>query len=422
MRTPDLRRSVRQLAGPTAGYIIVGSSAFAFLASGPRLLGPDGYSDQAVAWMIVMIFASGLAVPGELTVNSAAAEGSARAAQTRVRTLLLLTSTPFLVCLALSLGGGSVMGVSEPVWWAGVCLAVFAYALSSGVRGRLGGQGGYVAYGSVLAIEGASRIVLLAIAWVFKGDTTVLVWLLALAIGGPVVLSGVVAAVWLHKTETGVDVPTAHHPASKFGPITVIAVSMQVVLGSAPLWLNSQPGVDPATAGLFVSVASYMRVPLLVTSGTTIVVLSRSSSAVASRDTVALKSTLTHHLALVGGAAAGLSMVLIAVSPIGLRLLYGPAIGGEVGGAVLVTMALATVLIAVGTVANQTLVACHRAREAAGVWVAAAVITTLGLSLGATSLLGASVAVLAGVTFGAVVAIAAAPWVMREVHREHVAP
>ena len=40
------------VGGPTVGFVAIGVSAFALLASGPRLLGHDEYSSLAIAWTV----------------------------------------------------------------------------------------------------------------------------------------------------------------------------------------------------------------------------------------------------------------------------------------------------------------------------------------------------------------------------------
>ena len=180
----------------------------------------------------------------------------------------------------LACNGWSIDGDRDPRWWLAAWIACVGWATVVGPRGRLAGAGLFGRYAGVLVTDGIIRILLVAVALVaperWQPD------LLAGAVGLPIFVATLVATV----TARTID-PQAPGARQAFPPegltrepvaLVIVALAMQVLLSTAPLWLSARPDVAPTTAGLFVSVTSYMRIPALLTGGALTVVLSRSSS------------------------------------------------------------------------------------------------------------------------------------------------
>lgn len=409
--------ALRSLSTPTVGYVAVGVSAFALLAAGPRVLGQDAYSDLAVAWTVSTIFGFGVAIPGEQTVIRGVAGGSTGPVTRHVRTRLLLATTPILLCAVAAGMGVGLFGVDEPIWWVATAVAAIGWALLMSPRGSLAGRGDFTAFGVALIIEAAIRVALVALAMVVPRGSAASTWLLAGAVGLPLlVAAGAAVALRRHALESAdsagdepdrsLAASTLSRPATPGGTageqssLTALALAMQVLLNSAPLWLSARPEVSAATAGLYVSVTSYMRIPALFTGGALAVVLSRASSMHADGDRGALRAMLSYHLRVIGGLTSALTLLLILAAPVGLAILYGR--GTQVGWLVLALIGIATVLFSIGNLATSALIGMQRAGAAAGVWALAAVCASVGLAFVPPTLVGASWAVLVGVVVGCI--------------------
>ncbi len=390
----DQSAGVGHLSSTTIAWGAVGGSAFVLLASGPRLLGVDVYSSLAVAWTVVTIFGMGLAIPGEQTVTRAVAGGHVRGVAGAVRLRLLVMAALTLALLIPSaLGAQPVLGTSA-VWSAGMVLGALGWALVAGPRGRLTGAGRFHQYAALLAVEAAVRIVLCAAAWLFRDQAS---WLLSLAMGLPLLVAAVVGQ-WFLRADTAPRAGEGSALLAEQGAMTAVALAAQVVLSTAPLWLAARGVEGAAAAGAFVSATSYMRVPSLFAGGIQAMVLSRSSAAAGIGDADAVAGLARRSALLAAGVCTGVVVVLLVLSGPALLLLYGPGI--DIGWGVLAVLGASTVIFVSGNVITQVYLGCRRSVTAAGIWVGAAVVTTVALALLATSSAGAAWAGLIGVVVG----------------------
>ncbi len=419
-------------SGPTIGFLAVGASAFALLASGPRLLGTEGYSQLAVAWSILTIYASGIGVPGEQAVVHAVAAGTRHSVELHVRNRMMLAVLPLVAGLLAALFGLDLFGL-DPMWWAFIVLGALSWAMLAVVRGELAGAGDFNDYGAALIVEAISRVAVIGLAWAASGPMVAAV-LLAAAMGLP----NAGAAAWLywrrHRLRQGdslqgrredlelVEVPAivpmsaveAEAPrATQLGSLTAIALAMQVILTTAPLWLAAGSPTDAATAGLYVSASSYMRVPLLATGGALAVILSRASSTAAQGDRRGLTRLAWRSAAGLAGSTAALGALLVAFSGLGLTLIYGE--GADIGVLVLVAMAVTVALFSMGYGMTQVSVGCRDGRRVAWIWVGGAAVTTALLALMGSTIDGATLALLIGVTATAVALAIVVPASIRSV-------
>lgn len=392
--------SSREAWAPTAGFLVVGASAFALLAAGPRLLGPVDYSGLAIAWTVATIFGFGLAVPAEQVATRHFASGlHDRWTGGRTRTLLLLAATPIAGALVLSLAGTAVAGISDSVWWASALLAALGWGLLVIPRSRLAGYGDFTGYAAVLASEGGSRLLLVAASFVVPEGFREAA--LAISVGAPTFVAALVASSLGRRRTALSAVPGAAGPKvpGELAALVAVAVAMQVLLNSAPLWLSASSGAAAATAGIFVSVTSYMRIPALATGGAMTVVLARTSAASYPNASRLAKDVLLAHLRPVLVVTGGASLLLVALSPVGLRLLYGTSL--DIGVVVLTLIGVTTVSFGLANIATQTLLGMGRTHSAAGIWILAALCATLLLALLPATVAAASFGIFVGVVAGA---------------------
>ena len=192
--TTRARTDARGLIGPTAGYSVVGLSAFILLASGPRLLGADEYSLLAVAWTALTIFGFGLAFPAEQTVTTVVAGGGSPKETLRIQGIVLSVACLTVVLpLAALLGANHLLGDSI-LWSMAIFGGSLAWAANVEPRGALAGAGRFHAYGLAQVGEGVTRILLCAAAWVLPQPAA---WLAA-ALVLPLVASALIG--WIRVT------------------------------------------------------------------------------------------------------------------------------------------------------------------------------------------------------------------------------
>ncbi len=386
--TVDRRQGLGQ-AAMILGYGAVGGSAFALLAAGPRLLGPDGYSSLALAWTVVTIIGIGVAAPGEQTITRAIAAGGGDGVVASVarRLALLPALTAILLPAGVLILDQHVQDAA--VWTSTLVVSAASWAVLAGVRGVLAGRHRFDLYATTLFTEAFARVGLVIVALVVPGSG--LLWLAA-AVALPLAASAFVGWWGLRGS---VDLSTAAPPAASRGEqvsITSVALLGQICMSTAPLWLHWQ-STDAALAGAFVSATSYMRIPLLLAGGLYGPILAQAALAHARRDRGRVwNRTVVGLLRGVGGSTVAV-VLLIVVSGPALTLLYGGDIGLSV--AVLLWLGLSTVGSVGSNILTQVLYACERSPSAVVAWIPPALVTTalFAASSGDVTRVAASMAV-----------------------------
>jgi O-antigen/teichoic acid export membrane protein len=169
-----------------------------------------------------------------------------------------------------------------------------------------------------------------------------------------------------------------------------VSVLIQIVLSSAPLWLQVQ-STDPALAGAFVTLTSYLRVPLLAVGGIFVVTLSRTSAAFAANDLALARAVAVRAIVGAGVFACLLELLLLLLAGPGLRLFYGGTL--HLDSSVAVLIATSTVLAILASVVTQVLYGCRRSGSAVVAWAVGAVVGTVQMALVAGDVGLAAVAV-----------------------------
>lgn len=411
MTVVDQLKSLVSAAGlPTIAYGLVGVSAFVMLAAGPRALGPVDYSAMAIAWTLVTIFGLGVATPGEQTVTRGVAAGGHHQVLGHVRVRLLAISTLVIVVTVVAeLMGWRPLGPASTMWLSAVAVAMIGWSLLVPSRGALLGHGDYVGYSQTLIVEASIRVALTVAALLF---TQAGPYLLAGAISLPVVGAALASAL-RNRKHISHTVALPSNSGREQGAITIVALAGQVILSTAPLWIARSNPADAVAAGIFVSMATYMRIPTLIAGGMQAVVLSQASTLHSGGDMPGLRRITRHYLLL--GLALGVGGVafLLLFAPLGLRIFYGPELQPSV--AVLGALGVGTCLFIVGVLGMQIFIGAQRASFVAVTWVIGAIVTTIALALLSQSLLGAAIATLIGITVPVVIQIVALPKIWRKV-------
>lgn len=378
------------VGGPTVGYVAVGASAFALLATGPRLLGPSGYSVLAVTWTTSTIVGLGIAFPGEQTITRVLAAGGGSSVVRRVERRLGALAVLSLLLPLLALAGREPLLGGSALWSLSLSLYIAGWAGLASARGRLAGTRGFTSYATTLLVEAGTRIVLCLLAWVVRPWATVL---LAAAICLPMIASAASGMRRARHVDRSAPEVGAHSHLREQLLVTVIALVSQIALNSAPLWLQARSG-DSVVAGQFVSTTSYLRIPMLLVGGLTAVALSATSNAVGDADPARARSIVRRTLAALLGVAVAATGVLLLLSGPGLRLLYGA--GLSIDHATMVVIAMGTVAAMLAGLLTVLTFALHRHGTSATVWVLVALAATCALALAGSTPLGAAAATSAG--------------------------
>jgi O-antigen/teichoic acid export membrane protein len=400
VQEPATRSETLSHLAMVIGFGGVGVSAFALLAAGPRLLGPDGYSSLALTWTVVTI---GIAAPGEQTITRGIASGAGTGVISAVgRRLALL---PIIVVGLLPV---SVMVLEQELldaalWTTTLAVAAIGWVVVARIRGILAGGHRFGAYATTLVTESAVRILLVVGAAVWTSYAPVL---LAAAMGVPL-LASAAAGWWVLRG-------AASPPSAVIGDdsrkeqlaITTVALMGQLCLSTAPLWLHFQ-SADLAIAGQFVTATAYMRIPLLLAGGMYGPTLADAARqyALGNRRGVEQR-TLIALAAAVGGSTAAAVLLYLAARP-ALYVLYGSDVGLSDG--VLILLGAGTIGFVAASVLTQVLYGCQRAPSAAVAWIAPAVLTTLLLSIAGGDVARVAASVAAGQVLAVVLLLALLP-------------
>jgi O-antigen/teichoic acid export membrane protein len=389
-----------------AGVVVLGVSAFAFLALAGRGLGVEGFAVLSVLWVLVFTVGPGLFLPLEQEVGRAVAarraqgQGSgplvrrtaaAAAAGAAATTALLLLAAPLLVPRALDDDAGAL---------AALLVAVWALAAAHLARGVLAGTGRFGHYGAQLAVEGAVRAggaaVLLGL-----GVGSVLGY--GLLLGGATALAVLVTAGGLSGLHEPGPPARAGELSRALGLLLAGALLAQVLVNAGPLLvaLLEPPGGSGA-AGRFLAAAVLSRVPLLLFAAVQAALLPRLSGLAAAGREGDLREVLARTSLAVGALGLAGTAVAAAAGPELVALLFGR--GFDVDRAPVVLLSAATAAFMLAVVLGQACVARGRPGSAAAGWAVG-----VAVLLGATALLGGDpvLRVAAGSLAGAAAALVA---------------
>lgn len=382
VRLPDrLVRSVPPGTLPVgAGVVALGASAYAFLILAGRGLGVERFAQLSVLWVLVFTVGPGLFVPLEQEVGRAVAarraRGSGSGPLVRLATRIgagtaaavtagLLLSAPLLLPLLLD---GSVALLAT------LLVAVWALCAAHLSRGVLAGAGRFGHYGGQLGAEGLLRVGA-CLALVLAGVTAVAAY--GLLLGG-----ATLAAVLL--TAGGLRGLRAHGPAASgrelsrhLGLLLAGSVLAQALVNLGPVLVKLlAPPEQQGAAGRYLAGAVLTRVPLLLFASVQASLLPRLSALAAQGREAEFRSTLLRIAALVAAAGGAGVLVLVAVGPELVRLLFGA--GFELGRDELGLLALGSALYMVAVVVSQAHIALGRHATSTAGWAAG--VAALGLA------------------------------------------
>ncbi|SNR73867.1 Membrane protein involved in the export of O-antigen and teichoic acid [Blastococcus mobilis] len=383
-RLVHLWRSVPLLGqlGPVAvGLMVLGLGSFAYLTVTGRALGPTDFAPVATLW--VLFNGAGLALFQPIEQEVSRATAARRAVGQGAGPVLLkavvygMTVTAVFAVLALVTADVLTRrvfngaGVLVPL----LVLGFVGLAAEHTLRGVFGGNEKFTRYGLQLGVDGALRVlgpVLLAI----TATTGVGAFGLAL------VLAPLLAAALTTGRIGPLSRPGPPLAWRDFAPplmvLTGAALLSQLIVNAAPIAAQVLARPDEAeTAGIFIAALVLTRIPLFFFGAVQAAFLPALARLAATGQAAAFGRQLRQVIVLVCAVAALFILVMAAIGPFVLRLLYGSEFVAT--RAVLVPLAVAAALYMVAQVMAQTLIALRSYRAALIGWGVGSVVFMLCL-------------------------------------------
>jgi O-antigen/teichoic acid export membrane protein len=375
-----LVRLARVLPAGTAsvggGLVVLGVSSYVFLTLAARTLSPTRFADVSILYVLVYTAGPGVFLPVEQELGRALADRRARGlgGGPVVRRAALLSGglMALIVVLGLATGPASVPRLFGGSWalLLGLLFATVALWAAHVTRGGLAGLTMFGRYGAQLGLEGASRVVGVAVLAALGVDA---VGWWGLLLGGGLLVSvlGTGGAV-RPMLEPG---PQAEwrELSGALGWLLAGSLLAQLLVNAGPVAarLVSAPG-EKAAAGQLLTGLVLARLPLFAFAAVQAALLPGLAAQIASGHAAEFLRGLVRlsaATAVVSGAAA--LVAGLAGRPL-LHAFFGRRY--DLGSGLLAELAVGSGLYMLGVIAAQTLVALQRYAAAAAGWAVGVVV------------------------------------------------
>lgn len=355
------------------GLVLNGAATYVFLGLPARSnrLTPDQYGIFSTLWFAVFLIGPGLFIPLEQELGRRVAKAKAAgrsSAQDEKTTFVIASVASFVVALGLLLAAGPIADhffAGSQFIVAALACAISAHGLTQWVKGLLAGKGEFRGYGLLVGAEGLFRLGLLIVIVLFS-PTTVPPYTI------PVALSPFIAVLFL----SGAVSPGFWRQS--LGDIKTIATSLGVLSGAqlaAQFLMNGVPlavaalvdDSDRHAVGRIGAALVLARVPLFLFQAIQASLLPGLAALAEIGDYVGFRRRVRSvsiglasigAVAVVGGALLG---------PLATRLLFGPEF--EASRFEFASLVLSAIMIVLGLVSAQSLIALDQHRTAAIGWV-----------------------------------------------------
>jgi O-antigen/teichoic acid export membrane protein len=367
----------------SVGIGVTGLVTFGYFALASHSLPENEYGRITLLWSSVFITVSVLYRPVEQLLSRTIADRDARGVggneHLRVAATIQLALGLFFAVVALALRAplqNELFGGSSALYWI-LIAAVLAYAASYFARGFLAGHRRFGLYGGLVLMEASSRCLFaLAVAvGIAEGQGAV-----ALGIAAAPVVSLAVVPWALRRgmrgppprAPAGDPEFTLAHGTGFAVAVLLIMASEQTFLNAGPLLIDASEGArGAALAGFAFNVLLIARAPLQLFQAIQTSILPHLTRLRVSGDADPFRRSVNLTLVAIAGFAALVALVMLAVGPSLMHLVFGDGFEYDRGGLVLVSLGMGLYLCA--ATLNQALLAHGRAPHAAGVWALCAV-------------------------------------------------
>jgi len=384
----------------SVGIGVTGLITYAYFSLASHSLSESDYGGITLLWSAVFVTVSVLYRPVEQLLSRTIADRHERGlggrSHLRVAATIQLALGTLFAVVALAARGpiqDDLFGGSETLYWV-LIVAVLAYAVSYFARGFLAGSHRFGLYGGLVLMEATSRV-LFAVAvavGIASGQSVVALGIAA----APIVSLAVVpwalgsrlpeAVAAPHEDEAAearaLDDASAGEPggepeftlANGTGfAVAVLAIMLaeQTFLNAGPLVVKATEGSDGAAlAGFTFNVLLIARAPLQLFQSVQTAILPHLTRLTASGESDPFRRSVNVTLIAIAGFAAAVALVMLAVGPAVMDLVFGGELDYDRGGLVLISLGMGLYLAA--ATLNQALLARAHARAACICWLASA--------------------------------------------------
>jgi O-antigen/teichoic acid export membrane protein len=387
----------------SVGIGVTGVVTFGYFALASHSLPEAQYGRITLLWSAVFITVSVLYRPVEQLLSRTIADRDARgvegAEHLRVAATIQLVLGVLFVAVALALRGpieDELLGGSGSLYTV-LIVAVLAYAASYFARGYLAGHHRFGLYGGLVLMEASSRFLFaLAVAvGIAEGQTAVALGIAAAPIVSLAVVPWALGRRLRAQPPVEVD-PGALDAAARGEPsakdpeftlahgsgfavaVLLIMLSEQTFLNAGPLLVKANEGArGAALAGFTFNVLLIARAPLQLFQAVQTSILPHLTRLRASGETDPFRRSVNLTLLAIAAFAGCVALVMLAIGPWLMDVVFGGDFEYERGGLVLVSIGMGLYLSA--ATLNQALLAHGRAPHAAVAWVGCAVTFALFL-------------------------------------------
>jgi O-antigen/teichoic acid export membrane protein len=331
------------------------------------------------------------------TIADRDARGQSGREHLRIAASIQLGLGVLFAVAALALRGpieDDLFGGSSTLYWV-LIAAVLAYAVSYFARGFLAGNRRFGLYGGLVFMEASSRCLFaLAVAvGIASGQSVVALGMVA----APVVSLAIVPLALGRRLPPAEDAqpadPDALDDAAKGEPsgepdftlshgagfavaVLLVMLAEQTFLNAGPLLVKAREGDGGAAlAGFTFNVLLIARAPLQLFQAVQTSILPHLTRLRATGETDPFRRSVNVTLSAIAAFAAAVALVMLAIGPFVMDVVFGGDFDYDRGGLVLISLGMGLYLSA--ATLNQALLARGMARQAAGVWVSSAVVFVL---------------------------------------------
>ncbi|MEJ7788236.1 MAG: hypothetical protein WKF29_00005 [Thermoleophilaceae bacterium] len=372
----------------SAGIGATGLVTYGYFALASHSLSESEYGGITLLWSAVFITVSVLYRPVEQLLSRTIAEREATGAggsrHLRVAATIQLALGVLFVLAALLLRDRIEDDLFEgsTTLYTVLVVTVLAYAVSYFARGYLAGSRRLGLYGALVLMESGSRILFaLAVAvGIASGQSVVALGIAAAPIASlaivPFALRSMPRAKPSEPPPAG-DAPPAEaeftlaHGSGFAMAVLGIMVAEQTFLNAGPLLVKATEGASGAAlAGFTFNVLLIARAPLQLFQAVQTSILPHLTRLGARGETDPFRRSVNVTLLAIAGFAAVVALVMLAVGPAVMDVVFGGDFEYDRAGLLLISLGMGFYLAA--ATLNQALLARGRASEACGAWLAAA--------------------------------------------------
>jgi O-antigen/teichoic acid export membrane protein len=370
----------------SVGIATTGLVTYTYFALASHNLSETDYGQITLLWSAVFITVSVLYRPVEQllsrTISDHDARGIAGSNHLRVAGTIQLGLGVLFAVLALAFQDrlqDDLFDGSETLYWI-LIATVLAYAVSYFARGYLAGHRRFGLYGGLVLMEATSRC-LFAVAvaiGIASGQTAVALGMVAAPVVSLVVVPFALRARQTSdvRPQTSGEEPeagefTLAHGSGFAAAVLLTMAAEQTFLNAGPLIVNATEGAEGAAlAGFTFNVLLIARAPLQLFQAVQTSILPHLTRLGARGETDPFKRSVNVTLTAIAGFAAVVALVMAAIGPWVMDLVFGGEFDYDRVGLVLVSLGMGMYLAA--ATLNQALLARGEARAACIAWVAAA--------------------------------------------------